>query len=559
VLVVLDNVVDAGQVRRLLSALGSATVILTSRTALPTLDIPHLAVGALDPDESVALLARHAGADRIRASPRDAEALAALCGHLPLALRIVGARLSNHPGWTAADMVARLADEQHRLDELSCDDLAVRASLAVTADVLAQRPGGPEALDLFDRWGMVRTPQIGPELARVLTGTDPREARTLLDRLAAAGLVETCGADRYRLHDLVRLYALERGGRDPAARAAATHRARCYWLGTTCRATDQIRPNADRRPDGFVEARPTVTFANQREALAWLERERENLVHAARVAARDGTQEGAVFVSRMCAELYPFLPMRGHYRDLREVAEDALRCARWLGDRPDEATALTYFAVAQSRLGETDHAVDNLRIALALREADENAQAVAVTLDHLGVLLAAAGRLDEARTAFLRALGIHQRCEERRRMGVTLNNLADVLLQLGQFDSALVHLKESLRLRRELSDELGLGITILTIGQVYARTGRHRQAYAWLDKALTAARATGNREAEWRVLTVRAEVHRGTGQHLAARDDLHLALALSEATGDVVGAREVRRALAELPAPAPAGRAAGHR
>nr|AXL06065.1 hypothetical protein [uncultured bacterium] len=557
VLVVLDNVVDAGQVRRLLAVLSNATVIVTSRTALPTLDVAHLAVGELDPDGSVALLARHAGADRITRSPREAEALAALCGHLPLALRIVGARLASHPEWTLAAMVARLSDEQYRLDELSCDDLAVRASLAVTCDVLADRPGGPESLELFDRWGMICAPALGLDLARVLTGATAREARTALDRLAEAGLIEACGADRYRLHDLVRIYAMERGRRDPAARVAVLHKARCYFLDTARRARDQVRPAPHRPPDDFVEPHATVTFAHQRDALRWLEAERDNLVAAARMAARDGTPEGDLFAVRMCVELYPFLPMRGYYRELREVAGGALRCARRLGSRSDEAVSLTYFAVAQSRLGETDQAVDGLRVALALQEAAGDTRAVAVTFDQLGVVLSAAGRLDEARTAFLRALDMHRRCDDRRAVGITLNNLADVLLQLGRTDAALGHLRESLRLRRELGDELGLGITMLTIGQVHARSGRGRQAYGWLDKALTVVRATGNREAEWRVLTVRAGVHRTTGQPLAARADLHLALALSEQIGDANGTREVRRALSELRCPAEAQRTAG--
>ncbi|MEU6075467.1 BTAD domain-containing putative transcriptional regulator [Micromonospora sp. NPDC047074] len=549
VLVVLDNVVETGQVRRLLSVLSNATVIVTSRTPLPTLDITHIAVRELGPDDSVRLLARSAGPERISRSPQDAEELAAMCGHLPLALRIVGARLSTHPEWTLADMVARLSDEQHRLDELCCDDLAVRASLAVTCDVLTERPGGPEALELFSRWGMVCLPTLGRELAQVLTGATTRQARTLLDRLADAGLIEACGVDRYRLHDLVRIYAMERGRSDLAGRAAATHATRCYFLATARRARDQIRPVPDRLPDRFVEAHPTVTFTDQRGALRWLEMERENLVAAARLAARDDTPAGNEFAVRLCTELYPFLPMRGYYRDLREVAECALECARRLGSRPDETISLTYFAMAQSRLGETDQAVDNLHVALALNEADGDTQAVAVTLDHLGLLLGAAERFEEAHAEFLRALDMHRRCDDRQRMGITLNNLADILLHLGQPDAALVHLRESLRLRKELGDELGLGITILTIGQAYARNSQHRQAYTWLGRALTAARATGNREAEWRVLTVRAEVHRATGQQLAAREDLHLALAISEQIGDVTGAHELRRALTELAIP----------
>ncbi|KKK06530.1 tetratricopeptide repeat protein [Micromonospora sp. HK10] len=546
VLVVLDNVIEAAQVRRLLSVLGNATVVVTSRAALPTLDIAHLAVGELDPADSVRLLARHVGSDRLDRSPGDAETLAAMCGHLPLALRIVGARLSGRPEWTLADMVSRLTDEQHRLDELSCDDLAVRASLAVTCDILAERTGGHEALELFSRWGRVRLPTLGVELASVLTGASARQARTLLDRLADAGLIEAYGTDRYGLHDLVRIYAMERGRRDPEGEQAATHASRCYFLATARRARDQIRPVTNRPPDRFVEARPTVTFAAQGEALRWLETERENLVAAARRAARDETPEGDEFAVRLCMELYPFLPMRGYYHDMREVTECALRCARRLGSRPDESLSLTYLAMAQSRLGDTEQAADNLRLALALNEADGDTQAVAVTLDHLGLMLGAANRYEEAQAAFRRALQMHRQRDDRQRMGITLNNLADVLLHLGQPEPALVHLRESLRLREESGDDFGLAVTMLTMGQAYAHDGRYQQAYPWLERALAALRATGNREAERRVLIVRAEVQHTTGRLDAARDSLHLALAISQQFGDVAGAGEVRRRLAEL-------------
>jgi DNA-binding SARP family transcriptional activator/tetratricopeptide (TPR) repeat protein/DNA-binding transcriptional ArsR family regulator len=546
VLVVLDNVAEAGQVRRLLSVLSDALVIVTSRTMLSTLDVTHLNVGILDPDDSVTLLTRYAGASRFTQAAAQARELAALCGHLPLALRIVGARLARHPEWTLGDMAERLTGEQHRLDELSCDDLAVRTSLAVTGDLLARRSGGPEALSLFDRWGMVCSPVFSLELARALTGAEPTAIRQALDRLAEAGLIEAYGDGRYRMHDLVRLYATERGQADAAQRDMAVHTARCYFLGTARHARDQIRSDRQVDTDDTFAAPSTVDFAGAAEALRWLETERENLVAAAHTAAHDGTAEGALFAIRMCAELYPFLPMRGYHRELREVAKGALLCARRLGNRADEAASLTYFAVAQSRLGEADQALSCLRLALSLREADGQQQAVAVTLDHLGVLLAAAGRLAESRTSFLRALTMHRRHGDRRRVGVTLNNLADVLLQLGQTDAALVHLRESLRLRREIGDELGLGITMLTIGQVYASSGQYQQAFQLLDRALPTARATGNREAEWRVLTVRAEVHRVTGHKGAALDDLRQALALSEETGDADATRQVRRAMAGL-------------
>jgi DNA-binding SARP family transcriptional activator len=549
VLVVLDNAVDAGAVRRLLPALRDAAVLVTSRTMLSTLDIEHVGIGELAADDAVTLLARYAET-RVAAAPADARTLARLCGGLPLALRIVGARMADHPEWTVAMAVDRLGDERYRLDELASDDLAVRSGLGVTCRLLADRPAGTAALTVFDRWGACCVPVLDPDLARVLLGGagGPRpvpEARAALDRLAEAGLIEPCGGGRYRTHDLVRIYALERG-RARADRAVVLHAARRYWLATARRARDALRPNPRRVPDEFAETTPTVRFAGHADAQDWLEAHRVDLFAAAQLAGQEQTVDGDRFVVRLSAELYPFLPMRAYYREWHALAALALVAARRLRSRPDEATALTHLSVARGRLGENDAAVTGLREALALREAEGDRRAMAVTLDHLAARLAAAGQLAEARTCFERALPIHREQDDARSVGVTLNNLADVLLQLGQTAAALDCLEESMVLRRTVADELGLGITMLTIGQVHARNDDRAQAYRWLGDALGVARRTGNREAEWRALTVRADVHRADGRADRARDDLVAALTLSEHVRDDAGIDQVRRALAAL-------------
>jgi DNA-binding winged helix-turn-helix (wHTH) protein len=136
-LVVLDNAADAAQVAPLLPGASGCGVLVTSRRALTSLDgAAHLHLDVLEPGEALELLRRLAGEVRIAGEPEAAAEAATLCGRLPLALRIVGARLAARPALPVSALTGRLGDAQRRLDELELTDVGVRASFAVSYEQL---------------------------------------------------------------------------------------------------------------------------------------------------------------------------------------------------------------------------------------------------------------------------------------------------------------------------------------------------------------------------------------------------------------------------------------
>jgi pentatricopeptide repeat protein len=233
VLVLLDDAGALDQVRPLLPAGPGCAALVTSRAVLTGLaEAVPLPLDPIPPSDSTALLAELAGALRVAAEPDAAARLGNLCGHLPLALRITSARLAARPGWPLAALADRLAVAERRLDELAVADLAVRTSIDTTCRRLAE----PARLALR-RLGLLRAGVFPSWALAALLDMPVAPVERTLDDLVAVHLVETEGA-RYRIHDLIHLYAREQAiaADTPYARAAAARR-----LASTVRLHRRLR------------------------------------------------------------------------------------------------------------------------------------------------------------------------------------------------------------------------------------------------------------------------------------------------------------------------------
>jgi DNA-binding SARP family transcriptional activator len=210
-LIVLDNAASEAQVRPLLPATPGSVALVTSRSPLAGLEGGQsYELDVLPAAHAVELLDRVVGQQRVRAELQAAQQVVALCGQLPLALRIAGARLARRPSWSLSHLAGRLEDERHRLDELQAGDLAVRGSIGFGYQSLA-----PGERGLFRRLGLLSAADFAAWVAAPLLGDSAESATRLVESLADASLLEPlspdpAGQERYRLHDLTRLYARER-------------------------------------------------------------------------------------------------------------------------------------------------------------------------------------------------------------------------------------------------------------------------------------------------------------------------------------------------------------
>ncbi len=497
-LVLLDNARTAEQVRPLLPGTGACLVIVTSRNQLGGLvardGARRLALDLLDPDEAVTLLARIVGPDRVSAEPAAAARLAELCGHLPLALRVAAERVLARPRSTLAELVAALAGERGRLDQLATGDgdetTAVRAVLSWSYRALPA-----EAARLFRLLGLHAGPELTPAAAAALADTTVAAAGRLLAALAGAHLVTAVGADRYRLHDLLRLYAAEQAEAEETApeRAAAVRRVLGWYLRTAAAAAALLFP----RPLPFEPAAaggscPAPDFADHAGALAWCERERANLVAAVRQAA-DGADLAAGW--QLPIALYSLFDLRKYWADWIDTARCGLAAAERLGDL----------------------------------------RAVALLLNQQALPLLDLGGWAEARDLLERARATFGQLGDRAGEGNALNNLAGVYLELGRFADAADHCEQALAIWRGAADRGMEAVTLVALGDAHRGQRRHAAAIGCLERAIAIFGAEGNRWGGSTGLVALAETHADLQRYPEAVEHYRRALAGYRAVGDRAG------------------------
>jgi hypothetical protein len=235
VLVVLDNAVNEAQVRPLLPGGAQCAALVTSRSRLAGIEgVSAMSLEVMEVGESVELLARVAGRQRVAAEPEAAAAVIGLCGRLPLAVRIAGARLAARPHLQLARMADRLADEQKRLDQLDIGDLAVRTSFGLSYKRL-----DAEAGRAFRLMAQLEMPEVSPWAIAALLSTNAQRGEEIAERLVDVHLLELTPDGRYRMHDLLRVFARERLEEEDSKEASAAALDRLQVRSLRCQRLEQ--------------------------------------------------------------------------------------------------------------------------------------------------------------------------------------------------------------------------------------------------------------------------------------------------------------------------------
>ncbi len=510
VLVVLDDAVNADQVRPLLPGGAGCAVLVTSRVRLAALaGATLLDLDVLPADEALLLLGRVAGEDRVASDPAAARETVTLCGQLPLAVRTAGARLAARAHWPVAHFARRLSDERRRLDELSVGDLEVRASLALSyADL------GDVERSAFRRLGLLGAPDFAPWIAAPLLDLPVPDAEQVVERLVDARLLDPAGVDvsgqvRYRLHDLLRVYARECAEAEETAedRAAALTRLLGNWLWL-------VNQAAAKAPSGVLRLRgdcaaelpvdPFLADELLADSGAWFEAEQQNLVTAVeRASALDLDSIACELAAALVASP---VAVRNQFDEWWRTHDAGLTAARRAGNRRGEAMLLA--GLGQLRY-EQDRFTDAHRY------------------------------LHDALTAFREVKDAHGEA-------TVLATLSTVSREQGHFAESARYLGQARTAFSDLGDEHGVAYAAYGLGTIHREQGRFPEALAAFDDALAAYQATGSRRGEGLTLRGIGLVHRAEGRLAYAAELSEQAIAVFDEVDDLLHGAYARQSLAKV-------------
>jgi DNA-binding SARP family transcriptional activator/tetratricopeptide (TPR) repeat protein len=524
VLVVADDAASVEQVLPLVPGTSGSALIVTSRVQLYGLPgTVHIPLDGLAVHDAMDLLARLAGRDRIAAESDAAAELVAVCGGLPLALRIVGGKLATRPKWPVSVMLRGFARAERRLSELEGGGLSVRASISTSYAALPERHRLA-----FRRLGILGANDFAGWVVSVLL--DDGDGADVLNNLVRVSLVapasvDATGEPRYRLHDLVREFAIEQLSRDSAEEMkATTERMMNAWIQLAMAARAQLPP-----AHFFPPARAVLTHSIlddqlvtelTREPITWFLAERQNTM----AAVRSGAAGHRTYARRIAKLHDSFHSVQDRYDD----AESMWRTVMADSDRSaEDVWCRLHVAAAMHERGRSAAALSVVDGCMAAAEGMESKdpELLAFVCYWRSACLWAMGEYERARHDGERGVELAQRAGLRLAEMNNLRRVSDAEVHLGDKQAALVSAERAVGISRELRNDWYAIEAMHSLGYVCNMAGLHREAVsACLEALAMQQRVMVNPRLRALSHAVLGDAYRGLGRYEEAIHCFHAAI-----------------------------------
>lgn len=539
-LVVLDNAARPEQIRPLLPGSSLCKVVITSRDSLrglsATHDIDTLVLGLLSPDEARALLIAVLGEDRIRDEADAVLELAHLCGYLPLALRLAAAHLSSQPTLPVANFVAKLLRE----NRLTALDIEEDPYIGVRVAFETSYRGLPESAQrTFRLLGIHPGPDIGLDEVIALTDSSVGDVNTALNTLIGAHFIQYGTGGRFVVHDLVSLFARERGESEDSeiTRHGALVRLFDWYLHTARAAMEHVHTgHSGIKLVSEPPAHGIPVFDDYDSATAWLDIEYPALISAVNHAAGHGWPG---YAWQIAYTLDYFFYLRDRIDDWLTIYQIALSAVREVSDQHGEGRILNALGAANMLSGKIEKCLEYQRQALDLSRTIKDQKGEGDALGRIGYSLLWTGDFRQAIENCLKAIKLFQQLGDDHGEVTAMFTLGIAYLRVGRSLDALHCLERCLAFDRKTENLNDEAYTIALLGDVHESLGDLTTALDCEQRSIQLNRKVGNRRFEANSINSIGKIHRRQGQHAEALEHHRDALAKIREVGEKYAEGEI--------------------
>lgn len=478
-LIVLDNANGAAQITPLLPGAPGSAVLVTSRRALTTLPgVRQITLAPMSEADSVELLSKVSGDSRVSPQSDAARSIVRLTGQLPLALRLIGARLAARPTWPVDYVAEQLHDERHRLDQLGTDQSGVRANIAGSVEFLANSNDrlDQQAAAALVLLGLPNGSNLNTVTAAHLLGEEVGHTDILLERLVDLNLLDSIGPGRYRLHDLIAAFARERAHEvlSEGTRTDALTRLLKLYTGVAWTCQRLTHPDSHRLDLASPLPHSLPELPDGPAAMDWLDRERSSLLEIFHQAQQSTALRH--LVPELALALFGYHEARNRWSEMRSFDAVGRDLATDFGYERLAAWLQHDLAIPDVELDDVQSARANLMQSHALFLAIDDLAGLARCCSSLSYVHGKLGLLDDAMEWAKQALTISREIGDMTVVGVSELALARLHSLRGEHDRARQSFDRSIRLAEEAGDLRSLAKRHQIAGQTYMSSGHHTLA-----------------------------------------------------------------------------------
>lgn len=495
-LIVLDNARDGEQVASLLPGSSTCTVLVTSRNQMAGLVATHgarmLPVNTLDEPEARALLSRHLSPERMAAEPHAVAELIEQCAGLPLALSIVASHAQLEPHISLAEFATELRDASTRLEALDAGTSATQLEAVLSWSYKALTA---EQAAVFRLLGLAPGSDLSLHAAASLTGLSLGRIRKVLRALAGASLVQHADS-RYRMHDLVRLYAVQRARAEhPQEESIRALQRLAEFCARTAHDADVLIASHHAAIDfgELSEGCQPLPLPDAKVAWEWFSTERANLMAVQHMAAQ---REWHARVWQLAWALTTFQLRQGHTHDNLIAWRAGASASKHLNDPHTRTRSHRHLGRACAQLGRHEEALIHLEEGLAGAVEDNDHLGQAHTHRAIAKAQEERGNNQQALEHAQRALELYDALGIQVGGSHALNEVGWYTAKLGLFDQARQHCAQALTRCRSNNDGGGEARTLLSLGYIDHHTGKPRTAAGHFRRAIALYSALGDTTAQ---------------------------------------------------------------